>query len=78
MHFPVVAGIYYWYPLAGGACSPAGAGHRARSVPACLVCHGAPRRNSAFPILEGQPAPYLAGQLHLFRDGQRGAVPTPI
>jgi len=50
-------------------------GSPGRGVPACLGCHGTPRRNLAFPILDGQPAPYLAGQLRLFRDRTRGGGP---
>ena len=45
------------------------------AVPACLACHGEPRRNPAFPRLDGQPAPYLAAQLRLFRDAARGGGP---
>lgn len=50
-------------------------GSPARGVPACLGCHGTPHRNDAFPILAGQPASYLGGQLRLFRDGTRGGGP---
>lgn len=46
-----------------------------RGVPACLACHGEPRRNPAFPRLDGQPAEYIAAQLRLFRDGERGGGP---
>jgi cytochrome c553 len=31
--------------------------------------------NPAFPILDGQPAPYIATQLRLFRDAERGGGP---
>ena len=45
-----------------------------QSVPACRACHGpwsAPI-NPAFPSLAGQHAPYLAQQLTLWREGNRG------
>ena len=59
------------------ASPPAVALHGApgRAVPACLSCHGEPLRNPAFPRIDGQPAPYLAAQLHLFRAGERGGGP---
>jgi cytochrome c553 len=60
---------------AGTGPAPEVARHGRRDVPPCLACHGEPRRNPAFPILDGQPAPYLAGQLRLFRDGRRGGGP---
>ncbi|MCO4893151.1 c-type cytochrome [Cupriavidus sp. WGtm5] len=44
---------------------------------ACIACHGV-RGNSAhqgYPSLAGQPAPYLAAQLHKFASGER---PEPI
>lgn len=46
-------------------------------VPACLSCHGreALARNPAWPQLDGQHAPYLEGQLALWRDGVRGGGP---
>jgi cytochrome c553 len=50
-------------------------GRPEHGVPACLACHGAPRRNPAVPSLDGQPAAYLAAQLRLFRDGVRGGGP---
>jgi cytochrome c553 len=50
-------------------------GQPEREVPGCLACHGEPPRNPAFPRLDGQPAPYLAAQLRLFRDGERGGGP---
>ncbi|MEX2628971.1 MAG: c-type cytochrome [Tistlia sp.] len=43
-------------------------------VPACLACHGETRL-AIFPSLDGQPAPYLAGQLRLWREGVRGETP---
>lgn len=45
-----------------------------RDVPACLGCHGRPDRNPVYPELSGQPAPYLATQLRLFRSGERGGT----
>ena len=44
----------------------------ARSVPACLSCHGEAVANPHHPRLDGQRAGYLATQLHLFRAGERG------
>ncbi len=46
-------------------------------VPACRACHGPwpSRRSPLFPNLEGQHANYLATQLHLWRDGERGGSP---
>jgi cytochrome c553 len=44
-------------------------------VPACLACHGEPRRNPLIPRLAGLPAPYVAAQLRLFRAGERGGGP---
>ena len=38
-------------------------------IPACLACHGAPRRNPLFPRLDGLSAKYVAAQLRLFRSG---------
>jgi cytochrome c553 len=43
-------------------------------IPACLGCHGA-GRSLAYPDLAGQPAPYLAAQLRLFRGGKRNGTP---
>ena len=60
---------------AGPPPAVATGGNPASGVPACLACHGEPRRNPAFPVLDGQPAPYLAAQLRLFRDGVRGGGP---
>jgi cytochrome c553 len=40
-----------------------------QNVPACLACHGG---STGYPILAGQPAPYLEGQLALWRRGVRG------
>ncbi len=46
----------------------------ARDVPACLGCHGRRDRNPVYPELSGQPAPYIATQLRLFRSGERGGT----
>ena len=43
-------------------------------VPACLGCHGGSRRNSIYPIIDGQHAEYLKTQLRLFAAGQRGGT----
>lgn len=51
------------------------AGIPEEKVPTCVSCHGpggAERRNETYPYLAGQPAPYLARQLELFREGRRG------
>jgi cytochrome c553 len=52
------------------------------AVPACLPCHSG-NALPAYPRLEGQNAPYMAGQLKLWRAGQRkdtqlGAIMVPI
>lgn len=49
-------------------------GISARRVPACLECHdpAGRRTHPAYPTLAGQPANYLALQLKLFQQGQRG------
>jgi len=57
-------------------------GAPADRVPACLTCHGG-RGLNIYPRLIGQPAPYIAGQLRLLRDGaprhtEAGAIMTPI
>lgn len=46
-------------------------------LPACLSCHGAEplARNPSWPRLDGQHAPYLEGQLALWREGPRGGGP---
>lgn len=43
-------------------------------IPACVACHAERNRNPAFPDLEGQPAPYIAMQLRLFRESERGGT----
>lgn len=44
-----------------------------RKLPPCIECHH-PQSNSAYPLLEGQPAPYLQRQLELFAQQQRGGT----
>ncbi|TPE51659.1 c-type cytochrome [Amaricoccus solimangrovi] len=71
-------------PATDGGADPAPAtpapaiarvGRPEHGVPACLSCHGEPRKNPSVPRLGGQPAAYLAAQLRLFRDGERGGGP---
>jgi cytochrome c553 len=64
-------------PATASAPPPAVAvdGRPEDGVPGCLACHGEDRENPAFPSLDGQPAPYLAAQLRLFRDAARGGGP---
>jgi cytochrome c553 len=56
-------------------------GDAPRGVPACLACHAATAL-PLYPRLAGQPARFLAGQLHAFRAGANerglGAIMTPI
>ena len=49
-------------------------GQPSRDIPACSQCHGpgAPDRNLAYPILDGQPANYLFAQLVLLAENRRG------
>ncbi len=46
-------------------------------VPACVACHdaGGRRARPEYPLLTGQPAPYLELQLELFSQGKRGGSP---
>jgi cytochrome c553 len=58
------------------------AGVPASGIPPCLVCHGGTSA-ATFPKLAGQHAPYIAGQLRLFREGVRAvtthaAIMAPI
>lgn len=46
-----------------------------RRIPACLSCHDRENGNPAYPRLSGQPAAYLAAQLRLFVDEERGGGP---
>jgi cytochrome c553 len=47
-------------------------------VPPCLACHGG-KSAATFPRLDGQNARYLAGQLRLWKSGQRmGSVQSKI
>lgn len=49
-----------------------------QSIPACIACHR-DRVGALIPRLDGQPAPYLAGQLRLWRAGGRtGSVESRI
>ena len=57
-------------------------GIRSDLIPPCLACHGA-EANELFPRLAGQHAPYIGGQLRLWKSGLRdtsvlGAVMAPI
>jgi cytochrome c553 len=51
-----------------GGAKLATEGDPGRAIPPCDSCHGADRLAS-YPGLAGQPAPYLASQLKLWRDG---------
>lgn len=44
------------------------------NVPACSGCHEGSARNPVYPDIEGQSALYIATQLRLFREGQRGGT----
>ncbi|NOT43411.1 MAG: c-type cytochrome, partial [Acidobacteria bacterium] len=43
-----------------------------QDVPSCNQCHGPEAVNDAYPRLAGQPREYLARQLTLLQDRQRG------
>nr|WP_087575992.1 c-type cytochrome [Sphingomonas sp. CDS-1] len=51
----------------------AGGGPWPRVTDTCIMCHGVQGRsvNQNYPSLAGQPAAYLAAQLHNFSNGQR-------
>jgi cytochrome c553/cytochrome c5 len=51
-------------------------GISSQNVPACAACHGpsATPRNPMYPVLAGQYADYLALQLTLFKQEQRGGT----
>lgn len=51
-------------------------GNADRGIPACADCHGPARHehNERYPILAGQPAGYLEGQLTLFAERRRGGT----
>ncbi len=51
-----------------------------QGVPACAQCHGVDGTGtgSAFPPLAGQPAAYIARQLHLWRHGARPPGPLAL
>jgi len=62
----------------GGAISAAGL--PGVGVPACATCHG-PRGQGMppiYPSLAGQPAAYLANQLHAWKRGERGGDPLNV
>ncbi len=46
-------------------------------APSCASCHGPglDQTKPGFPRISGQPRPYLAQQLKLWRDGTRGGGP---
>ena len=78
------AAYFAWQPIAPEAQSaaPELAAHAATQspdVPACAACHGPDRRaappGGPGPALAGQYEAYLATQLRLWRDGQRGGGP---
>ncbi|AEH90869.1 cytochrome c, class I [Mesorhizobium opportunistum WSM2075] len=50
------------------------AGIPERNVPACSGCHIGADKNPNYPRLDGQHAPYLEGQLKLFRSEGRGGT----
>ncbi len=65
---------------AGGSLIPRRADRRAglpeAGVPACDSCHGAVAgRNPTYPRLAGQEARYIAAQLRLMKQGERGGTP---
>lgn len=70
---PFVLGV--GMTLTGSAVALAGgnveAGHEASQT--CAACHGADGNSVVpmFPSIAGQPAGYIAEQLHAFRDGNR-------
>lgn len=70
---PFVLGV--GITLTGSAVALAGgdvaAGHEASKT--CAACHGADGNSTVpmFPSIAGQPAGYIAEQLHAFRDGKR-------
>jgi cytochrome c553 len=45
-----------------------------RGIPACASCHGPPPRYIHYPRVSGQDAGFIARQLMLFRDGERGGT----
>ncbi|WP_175759356.1 c-type cytochrome [Burkholderia ambifaria] len=55
-------------------------GRWSQSLPACAQCHGAGGLGvgAAFPPLAGQPAAYLAGQLHGWKHGTRAPGPMAL
>jgi len=70
-----LAGFYAGLPRPGAAgagdaegAAIARSGIPEQNVPACLACHGG---TTDYPVLAGQPAPYLEAQLALWRRGVR-------
>ncbi|WP_323764438.1 c-type cytochrome [Marinovum sp.] len=65
-------------PGQGAEAGRALAAGGSRGVPACRACHGPwpEPLNPAFPSLAGQQAAYLAQQLRLWREGNRGGGPA--
>jgi cytochrome c553 len=55
-------------------------GRWSQNLPACAQCHGATGLGvgATFPPLTGQPASYLALQLHHWKDGTRPAGPMGL
>ncbi len=55
-------------------------GDPARGLPSCASCHGARGEGggAANPLLGGQPAPYLAEQLHQWRQAKRRNDPGDV
>ncbi|WP_028218039.1 c-type cytochrome [Paraburkholderia oxyphila] len=76
---PDFLGIYRLqsYVTASAEANQAGGGAWPRLADACLSCHGVKGNslNQGYPSLAGQPASYLAAQLHDFASEQR-ANPT--
>jgi len=83
-HMPALARHFAMLPRdrstgAEGARARRGAllartGRPSDKIPACWSCHAGDDRNPIFPDLMGQPAPYIAMQLHLFQESKRGGT----
>ncbi|MEZ5816615.1 MAG: c-type cytochrome [Hyphomicrobiaceae bacterium] len=50
-------------------------GKRTSGLPPCVSCHR-PGSSRSYPLIAGQPAAYIAGQLRLFRDDHRSNTAT--
>jgi cytochrome c553 len=61
-------------PEEGAGAALALQGDPDKGVPPCGTCHGASAL-ADYPRLAGQPAPYVAGQLKLWRKGGRAQTP---